>query len=350
MGRASQGGVATVRAAPVERTTEASAGDRTPAAPWVATSVALGALVAAALLPVVLRDYPVHVLTVASYYVVMASSWNLIAGYTGLFSLAHHVFGGIGGYTSALLVIRSGVPIPFGIAAGGVVAGVVGFALGALTLRMRALYLALATWAFAESTRVAVTMEYGITRGDLGLPVPKLFHTISPRPYYEFFLLLAAVTVAALAALLRSKIGYRLRAIRDDEGAARASGINTVRWKRFVFAASSAIAGVAGAAYGHYIGLLSPVGMKFDEMALIIIMVILGGQRTLQGPVIGAVVVEVVSEALRAYGQIRMVLFALVVIGMMRLYPPGLAGMVGAVWQRTTGPGRSGRSPGGALG
>jgi branched-chain amino acid transport system permease protein len=101
-----------------------------------------------------------------------------------------------------------------------------------------------------------------------------------------------------------------------------------------VFAASSAIAGVAGAVYGHYIGLLSPVAMKFDEMALIIIMVILGGQRTLHGPVIGAVVVEVVSELLRAYGQVRMVLFALLVIGVMRLYPPGLAGMAGAVWQQ----------------
>jgi branched-chain amino acid transport system permease protein len=276
-------------------------------------------------------------MAVACYYVIMASSWNLIAGYTGLFSLAHHVFSGIGGYASALLVIRSGIPIPLGVAAGGLAAGVVGYGIGALTLRMRALYLALATWAFAESTRVFVSMEYGITRGDLGLPVPKLLPTPSPRPAYEIFLLLAAFTVGSLAVLLRSRIGYRLRAIRDDEGAARAVGVNTFRWKRFVFAASSATAGVAGAVYGHYIGLLSPIGMKFDEMALIIIMVILGGQRTLAGPVLGAVVVEVVSEALRAYGQIRMVLFALVVIGMMRLYPLGLVGLVRAVLTRARG-------------
>jgi branched-chain amino acid transport system permease protein len=276
-------------------------------------------------------------MTVACYYVIMASSWNLIAGYTGLFSLAHHVFSGIGGYASALLVIRSGIPIPLGIVAGGITSGVVGYGIGALTLRMRALYLALATWAFAETTRVFVSMEYGITRGDLGLPVPKLLPTPSPRPAYEVFLLLAAVTVGGLAVLLRSRIGYRLRAIRDDEGAARAIGVNTVRWKRFVFAASSATAGVAGAVYGHYIGLLSPIGMKFDEMALIIIMVILGGQRTLAGPVLGAVLVEVVSEALRAYGQIRMVLFALVVLGIMRLYPLGLVGLVRAVLTRARG-------------
>jgi branched-chain amino acid transport system permease protein len=295
---------------------------------------AAAGLVAAAALPLLLGDYPVHVLTVAWYYVIMASSWNLIAGYTGLFSLAHHVLGGIGGYASALIVIRSGIPVPLGIVAGGIAAGAAGYLIGVLTLRMRALYLALATWAFAESTRVVVSMEYGITRGDLGLPVPRLFHTISPRPYYELFLILAAATVAGVWLLLRSRIGYRLRAIRDDEGAARAAGVNTVRWKRFAFAASSAAAGVAGAVYGHYIGLLSPIGMKFDEMATIIIMVILGGQRTLAGPVAGALVVELVSEALRAYGQIRMVMFALVVLGMMRLYPPGLIGMVRAAAER----------------
>lgn len=300
-----------------------------------ATRRALGAtgLGAAALLPVALGAYHVHVLTVALYYVVLASSWNLLAGYTGLFSLAHHVFAGIGAYTSALLVLRTGLPIPAGVAAGGALACAVGFALGSVTLRLRTLYLALATWAFAESTRVAVSMEYGLTRGDLGLAVPKLFPGAGPAPYYEVFLACAVAATAGLAWLLRSRIGYRLRAIRDDEGAARAAGVNTVRWKRFAFAVASGAAGAIGALYGHYIGLLSPAAMKFDEMALIIIMVILGGQRTIAGPVLGAVTVEVVSEALRAYGQIRMVIFALVVLAVMRLYPPGLVGVVRAAAQ-----------------
>lgn len=294
---------------------------------------ALG-LALAALLPRFLGGYPVHVLTVALYYAILASSWNLIAGYTGLFSLAHHVFAGIGAYISALLVIWTGVPIPLGIVCGGALAGAAGYVIGTLTLRMRTLYLALATWAFAESTRIVVSMEYGVTRGDLGLAVPKLLPTVSPTPYYELFLGCAAAAVAGLAALLRSRIGYRLRAIRDDEGAARAAGVNTVRWKQFVFALSSGIAGLAGALYGHYVGLLSPVAMRFDEMALIIIMVILGGQRTLAGPIAGAVVIEVASEALRAYGQVRMVVFALAVLAVMRLYPAGLMGIVRSVAHR----------------
>jgi len=311
-----------------------------PRAPWAAgdavrrSMLIAAGLGAAALLPLVLGTYPIHVLTVACYYVILASSWNLIAGYTGLFSLAHHAFAGIGAYASALLALRAGAPVPAAIACGGLCACAAGYGLGAVTLRMRALYLALATWAFAESVRIVVSMEYGVTRGDLGLAVPLLLPTSSPRPYYELFLACAAATVGGLALLLRSRIGYRLRAIRDDETVARAAGVNTVRWKRFVFGMSSGIAGLAGALYGHYIGLLSPAAMQFDEMALIIIMVILGGQRTLVGPVIGAVVVEVASEALRAYGQLRMVVFALLVIAIMRVYPPGLAGLGRMLWTR----------------
>ena len=308
--------------------------DRPAARTRLRLAAAAAGLIAAALLPLALGAYHVHVLTVALYYVVLASSWNLLAGYTGLFSLAHHVFAGLGGYTSALLVLDAGWPIPAGVLAGGIFACALGFALGSVTLRLRTLYLALATWAFAESTRVVVSMEYGVTRGDLGLAVPKLFPGAGPAPYYEVFLGCAAAAVAALLWLLRSPIGYRLRAIRDDEGAARAAGVNTVRWKRFAFAVASGAAGAIGAVYGHYIGLLSPVAMKFDEMALIIIMVILGGQRTIAGPIIGAVTVEVVSEALRAYGQIRMVMFALVVLAVMRLYPPGLAGLLRALATR----------------
>ena len=308
-----------------------------PPAGTVRGAGAAALLIAAALVPLGLGAYHLHVLTVALYYVVLASSWNLLAGYTGLFSLAHHVFAGTGAYTSALLVLRAGFPIPAGVVAGGALAYGVGFALGSVTLRLRTLYLALATWAFAESTRVAVSMEYGVTRGDLGLAVPKLFPGAGPGPYYEVFLGCAAAAVAGLVWLLRSRVGYRLRAIRDDEGAARASGVNTVRWKRFAFAVASGAAGAIGAVYGHYIGLLSPVAMKFDEMALIIIMVILGGQRTVAGPLIGAVTVEVSSEALRAYGQIRMVIFALVVLAVMRLYPPGLVGLVRAGFARTAG-------------
>ncbi len=302
-----------------------------------------GLLALAALLPLALGGYGRHIAVVALYYAILASSWNLLAGYTGVFSLAHHAFAALGGYASGLLVVRAGLPIPAGIAAAALLATAVGYLLGLLTLRMRAIYLALATWAFAESLRLVVAAEYEFTRGDLGLRVPHLLGTSSPLVHYYVFLALALVTLAALRGLLASRVGYRLRALRDDEEAAETSGIDTVRWKKLAFAASSGIAGIAGAFYGHYIGLLSPVAIKFTEMALIVMMAIIGGLGTFFGPPAGAVLLEVLSEALRLSGEIRMVAFALLVIAVMRLYPPGLAGLAHEAARRA-GPAPAGRA------
>src|SRR5688500_18899785 len=124
-----------------------------------------------------LSEYHTHVLAMSAYYVILAIGWNLLAGYTGQFSLAHHTFAGIGGYTSALLILYANVPILVGIPAGIVLAAVIGWGLGTLCLRMRAIYLALTTWAFAESIRLLITVEYDITRGYLGLSTPVLFAT-----------------------------------------------------------------------------------------------------------------------------------------------------------------------------
>src|SRR6266511_1529716 len=190
----------------------------------------LGVYVALAPLPLVAGEYYTHILTVSCYYVIMAASWNLLAGYTGQFSLAHHAFAALGGYTSALLAI----------------------------------YLALATWAFAESLRLVIAMEYQITRGDLGLATPFFFRTPFATPYFYLFLLLALGSLGLMRLIVRSKIGFYMRAIRDDEEAALTMGVDTVKWKRFVFAVSSLFAGIAGGFYAHYIGLLSPALMKFN--------------------------------------------------------------------------------------
>jgi branched-chain amino acid transport system permease protein len=297
--------------------------------PPVARALAwcLGAYLALAWLPWALSEYHTHVLTIALYYVILATGWNLLAGYTGQFSLAHHTFAGIGGYTSALLVKHAGLPILAGIVAGSVVAAAIGYGLGTLCLRMRAIYLALATWAFAESVRLLITVEYQITRGDLGLATPLLFDTPRPTPYFYLFLGLALAALLAAIGIMRSRIGVYLRAIRDDEEAAAVMGVDTLRWKRFAFAVSAVFAAVAGGFQAHYVGLLSPAPMKFNEMAMVVIMVIVGGLRTMPGPVIGAVFIEVLSELLRAWGEVRMVLFALLVIAVARGYPAGLYGV-----------------------
>src|SRR6059036_2456932 len=285
------------------------------------------AYAAVAWVPWVTTEYHTHVFTISLYYVVLAVGWNLLAGYTGQFSLAHHTFAGVGAYTSALLVQHTRLPMLVGIVAGAVLATGLGYVLGSLCLRMRAIYLALATWAFAESVRLLVAVEYQITRGDLGLMTPFLFGTPRPTPHYFLFLGLALAAILVAWQLVHSRVGVYLRAIRDDEEAAAVMGVDTFKWKRVVFAVSAVFAAVAGGFQGHYVGLLSPTPMKFNEIAIIVIMVILGGLRTFWGPVVGAVFIEVLSEALRPWGETRMVLFALLVILVARAYPAGLVGL-----------------------
>jgi branched-chain amino acid transport system permease protein len=292
------------------------------------------AYLALAWLPWAVSEYQTHVLTTSLYYVVLAVGWNLLAGYTGQFSLAHHTFAGIGAYTSALLVLYAKLPILMSIAAGVVVAAAAGYGLGTLCLRMRAIYLALATWAFAESVRLFITVEYQITRGDLGLATPFLFGTPRSMGYYYVFLGLAVVAVLAAWQLVHSRVGIYMRAIRDDEEAAAVMGVDTFKWKRVVFAISAVFAATAGGFQGHYVGLLSPTPMKFNEMAMIVIMVIVGGLRTFPGPIVGAVFTELLFEWLRAWGEVRMVLFALLVIVVARGYPAGLAGVAQDIGRR----------------
>jgi branched-chain amino acid transport system permease protein len=294
----------------------------------------LAAYAALAWLPWAVSEYQTHVLTTSLYYVVLAVGWNLLAGYTGQFSLAHHTFAGIGAYTSALLVLYAHMPILMSIAAGVVVAAAAGYGLGTVCLRMRAIYLALATWAFAESVRLLITVEYQITRGDLGLATPFLFGTPRSRGYYYVFLGLAVTAVLAAWQLVHSRIGVYMRAIRDDEEAAAVMGVDTFKWKRTVFAISAVFAATAGGFQGHYVGLLSPTPMKFNEMAMIVIMVIVGGLRTFPGPILGAVFTELLFEWLRAWGEVRMVLFALLVIVVARGYPAGLAGVAQDIGRR----------------
>jgi branched-chain amino acid transport system permease protein len=292
--------------------------------------------VALAWLPWVVSEYHTHVLATAAYYVILAVGWNLLAGYTGQFSLAHHTFAGVGGYTSALLVLYAKVPVLVGIAAGVIAAALIGWGLGTLCLRMRAIYLALTTWAFAESIRLLITVEYPITRGDLGLATRLLFSTPRATPYYYLFVALALVAVLVAWQIIHSRMGVYMRAIRDDEEAAAVMGVDTFKWKRLVFAFSAVFAAVAGGFQAHYLGLLSPTPMKFNEMAIIVVMVIVGGLRTFSGPILGAIFIEVASELLRAWGEVRMVLFALVVLLVARAYPAGIAGIVHAAAQRLT--------------
>jgi branched-chain amino acid transport system permease protein len=299
-----------------------------------AVLVAAAVTVPLLFLPLVVDAYALHILTISLYYVILAASWNLLAGFTGQFSLAHQAFAALGGYGSGLLIRYLGAPlwvsIPFGIA----LAALLGIALGRLVLKMRAIYLAIATWAFAETIHILLTAAYRFTRGELGLIVPPLYRHVGPAAYYYTFLALALASVLAMYLVVRSPMGFFMRAIRDDELRAQSLGVDTVRIKIAVFTLTSAFAGLAGAFYAHYTLVLSPQMADFSEMAKLIIMVVVGGLGFFAGPLIAAPPIQILTTYLQKYGEWDMVIYAVLVIALMRSYPGGLSAFLGEVRAR----------------
>jgi branched-chain amino acid transport system permease protein len=295
--------------------------------------VTVAAAIPLALVPLFVGEFVVHVLNIGAFYVILAISWNLLAGFTGQFSLAQHAFAAMGAYTSGLLIYHLKTPLALSMPAGILAAGLSGYLLGRLVLRMRTIYLSIATWAFAETFRVILTAAYDFTRGDLGLSVPSLYGHVRPVTYYYTFVAAAGLCLLVSYVLLRSPVGYFMRAVKDDEMRAQSLGVDTTQVKLFAFTLSSAMAGLAGVLYAHYLLTLTPSIVDFSEMAKIIVIVVIGGLGYLIGPVIAAPPINFLSTYLQAYGEWSLVLFAAVVIVVMRSYPAGLAGFVES-WMR----------------
>ncbi len=276
------------------------------------------------LLPIAVQGYWLYVVIMGLYYAVLASSWSLLAGYVGKLSFAHAAFAATGAYTSAILVLHLNVSPFFGLPAGALMGGILGFLIGILCLRMSGPYLALTTIAFSEMFRIFVTAEYNLTKGSYGLNVPSFFSGTEKWPYYYLMLGLSCIAFLSMQMLVRSKIGLFLRAIREDEEGAQAMAVRVVRYRVLAFAVASLFAGLAGAFYAHFIQLVSPQMSILSEMAFILAMAIVGGVESLVGAAIGAFFLEILSEYLRAFGQWRLVILGLIILLTIRFAPNGL--------------------------
>lgn len=294
---------------------------------------ALVAMAIVALIPLgVSNPYWLGVLIVSMYFAILAGAWNLLAGYTGQFSLAPATFAMIGAYTTGLLNHYFGVAPLLGIVAAVVVSGLVGLLLGRAVLRLVGPYLALTTLSFAEIMRLVASNSIDITRGDLGLGVEGLMN--SRVGWYYLFLGALVVLLILFYMLLRSKAGLFLQAIRDDEVAARRAGVNVVFWKTAAFAISAAASGFAGALYAHFAELVTPELGLIGQTGLIVSMTVIGGMGTLAGPLVAAFLVYVLSEWLRDVGGYQLVVFAALVIIFARFFREGLWGLARAAVKR----------------
>lgn len=291
--------------------------------------LSIAVLAALALVPIVVSSpYWLGVLIVSMYFAMLSTGWNLLAGYTGQFSLAPAAFAMLGGYTTGLLAWHWKVPLWIGLPMSLLVPGLIGLVLGRIVLRLSGPYLSLTTLSFAEIVRLVIYNSIDFTRGDQGLNVPGLIDSRAGN-YYLFLGALAAVTLGVYL-LLRSPTGRFLQAIRDDEIGAASRGIDVVRTKMIAFCVSCAICGLAGSLYGTFSQLVSPELGLLQQTGLVLSMVVIGGMSSLSGAILGAVLVYLGSEWLRGFGDIQIIVFALLVILFARYVPAGLWGLISA--------------------
>jgi branched-chain amino acid transport system permease protein len=279
-------------------------------------------------LPVVYRDaYVLRILTMTCIFAIFAASWDLLAGYTGQVNFGHALFFGAGAYTSALMSHKLGITPWATIWAGAAVAALFGFAAGYLCLRLRGSYLSLATLAFPLIALGLLFAFPDFSGGELGISGLRRLALTPVTNYYVAAVSMLAV-VFGLWAIADSRFGIVLHAIRDDEVAARASGINTLRYKLAVFSICAAAAGLAGALFAHYLRVAGPSSLEVALSFQVVIWSIFGGLATIYGPVAAVFLLYPLTEWLgsfKAFGELRLLIFASIVLLVLLFMPRGLA-------------------------
>jgi branched-chain amino acid transport system permease protein len=299
-------------------------------------------LLALVLYPVVnpWKPYPQGVLLLGFLLAIQASSWNIISGYGGYTSLGHSMFLGLGSYTAGILALRWGVNPLWVAPLGGVTALVIAVVIGSVVLRTRGHAFVIITIAMLLAAQILAANFKSLTQGSDGitLQLPFWSRDFQNIPFYYAFLGLLVLTVLFSAWLRRTKFGAGLVAIREDEGKAASIGVNTTRFKIVAYAASAFMIGTAGGVYAYYLTFINPVGsFAILGSVTIVLATLTGGRGTLYGPVIGAFIVNLVSEASTVYGggsQSRVLIFGIALMLVVLFLPRGILPTAEAWWRK----------------
>ncbi|MBW2056158.1 MAG: branched-chain amino acid ABC transporter permease [Deltaproteobacteria bacterium] len=288
------------------------------------------------LFPLFVRDrYIIHIVILCFIWGAVAESWNLIMGYAGIFSLGQIGFFVIGGYTSAMLSKALGLSPWLGMPSGGLLAVAAGLIIGLPCLRLKGVYIALLTLAFADSIPYLIILTEGIgSGGSSGLPgIPSLSlggfdYGFEKIPYYYTALVLSGICLLVIYKVIRSNIGLGFMGLRDSEDFAKSLGINEYKYKLLVFGISAFLTGIMGAFYGHYVSSLGPKLLGLDLFLTVIMMVEFGGTGRFPGALLGAFIITLLNEFLRAFGLYRLVILGVVVVSSIIFMPEGVIGYV----------------------
>ncbi|MFI5342170.1 MAG: branched-chain amino acid ABC transporter permease [Candidatus Methylomirabilales bacterium] len=293
---------------------------------WIPLLAGLVVILLLVVAPGIFSAFMVQFLINLFMMAILAESWNIIGGFTGYASFGNAAFFGIGAYTTGVLLTRADLPFAVALPAGGILAMLFGVAVGMPVLRLKGQYFAIATLGIGETMR-EVVYNVEITGAGTGLVMP-----ISRTPLTFFYLMLAILAAATLVNwwVSASRFGYGLIAIREDEDAAAAMGINTPFYKTIAFALSAGFAGLAGGVYAYWITFIDPDAVfRMTTTIQMIIMAVFGGSGTVLGPLLGALVLSSVSELLATQlATLAELFYGLIIILVVLFMPKGLFDLI----------------------
>lgn len=304
------------------------------AAPWALAAAA------AIVVPIALDDpFLLHLCILVAMWTLLGSAWNVLGGFAGQVSFGHAALFGIGAYATIMLYLKAGIAPWWGIPAGGVLAAAAALPIGLIAFRLRGPYFSLSTLALAEIARLAALNWESVTSGPVGLlitelpPVRILGRAVDWEAKEPFFVTVAALALFALYAtwrLKRSRLGAYLVAIRENEDAAEAIGIDTVRAKVLTLALSGFLAGLGGGFYAFYFRYVDPDAVFPIALSIeMVFIAVVGGLGTVGGPLVGAVFLTAVAETVRARFQVgHLVFYGLFMMLAIRFMPEGIWGRV----------------------
>jgi branched-chain amino acid transport system permease protein len=313
---------------------------------WV---LGLSAAVLLAALPALFGEHHMHILIQILLFAYLTYCWNILGGFAGQLSFGHALFMAVGAYTSTLLLLNAGVSPWIGMLVGGALSAVLGLFIGYLSFRygIKGTYFALVTLAFTEIARI-VALNTPAIGGALGLYIPIQTSAfwqlkfVDKSSYYYVALGFLVLVLAVTAWLERSPIGHRLVAIRENEDAAQALGVNLLQYKLFATALSAFLTALGGTLYAHYVTFIDPHTLLNMNMALeITIYSIVGGVGTMWGPLFGSIFLVPLAELVRAalgqsYAGVHLVVYGAVLIVVILFAPDGFMGLLRSLpaWRR----------------
>lgn len=282
------------------------------------------------------NDYLIHLLVVAMIYGVVAMGLNILTGYTGKLSLGHAGFFGLGAYVSALLALKANVPPLAAIVLAGFVVFLVGILLGIPTLRLEGHYLSIVTIGFNEVIMLIIINMRWLTNGPGGLRrIPPIsiagFRFVTEISQYYFMVAFVLVLLWLKSRLIKSHVGLALRAVMDGETQSEACGVNVAYYRVFAFGISALYAGLGGGVFAHLLNYVSPYSFQSPESFALLGMVVVGGIGTLIGPIVGAVIMTLLPEYLRAFADFRLIINAVLTLCLLIWAPKGIVGFAQAI-------------------